>query len=227
MSAIGVILQLSYRLRRHLLLGWSLAHWLGLLLIVAVLGTLIRWWSYPWPAVALTGLFLAYVLILAWASRQGYVRFVALPKPGHVLEDASLPARLGTEELLPTRASGWFTVEGQDRYYVDIEADFETVGTREHIVLGRVHPSRFLLLGEWPKEEVGWWYIFFRPAMIRKVRLGHLHFGSRPHLALQVLYALDRDRHQTVHFTFGDTLALRRVWDDLLLDAPPGVTQEV
>ncbi len=226
MSATGVILQLSYRLRRHLLLGWSLARWLGFLLAVAALWALTRWWSYPWPAVALAVVLLVQALSLAWAGRQGYVRFVALTEPDSLLGDTSSPPPLGDQELVPTRASGWFTVEGQNQYYVDIEADVETVGTREHIVLGRVRPSRFLWLGQWPQEELGWWYIFFQPSMIQEVCLGRLYFGARPQLALRVCYAPDENTRQKVYLTFNDRLALRRVWDDLLLDAPPGVTGE-
>ncbi len=226
MSAIGLILQLAYRLRRHFLLGWSLSRWPGLLLIVATLWALVRWWLQPWPAAFLAGLLLAYALALAWADRQGYVRFVAIANTEPVLGDTTSPPPLGKQELVPTRASGWFTVEGQDQYYVDVEADFETVGTREHIVLGRVYPSRFLLLGQWPQEELGWWYIFFQPAMIQEMRLGYLHFGSRPHVALRVTYALDEDTQQKVYFTFDDLVTLRRVWDDLMRDVQLGVIDQ-
>jgi hypothetical protein len=130
---------------------------------------------------------------------------------------------LRTEELIATRASGWFSVEGKDQYYVDIEADFETVGTREHIILGRVHPSRFLLLGRWPMDEQGWWYIFFRPDTIRELSVGHLCHGPRPRLALRVSYALDEEKQEDIFLTFDNASALRRVWDDLLQDAPSGI----
>lgn len=223
MSIIGLILQLAYRLRRHFWLGWSLARWWGLLLVVVGLWAVIRWWPYPWPAVVPGGLLLALVAILAWAGRQGYVRFENTPAAQSLLQETPSPPPLRCQELVPIRASGWFTVEGEDQYYVDLEADFETVGTREHIVLGHVHPSRFLLFGRWPKHELCWWYIFFQPAMIQQMDVGHLHFGSRPHLALRVVHAPDGQTRQSVHFTFEDAVALRRVWDDLLLDVPASV----
>lgn len=221
LSMLGVVLQLAYRLRRHFWLGWSLARWLGLFLVIAVLVMLIRWWPYLWLAVLLAGLFVLYAVLLIWASRRGYVRFVAMPEARILLHDVLPGPPLRAEELVPLRASGWFTVEGKDQYYVDLEADFETVGTREHIVLARVYPSRFLLLGSWPEYELGWWYIFFQPAMIRKVAVGHLHFGPRSRLALQVVYTPDEQTQQTIYFTFDGAAALRRVWDDIQRDAPP------
>jgi len=87
------------------------------------------------------------------------------------------PAPLRAEELVPVRVSGWCTVEGQDQYYMDLDAQFETVETREHIVLARVLPSQFLLVGRWSGSELGWWYIFFHPATIRRLDAGQLSFG--------------------------------------------------
>jgi hypothetical protein len=222
LSAIGVILWLAYRLQRHKWSGWPLSRWLGLLLIVAIVWAFLLWRARPWPSLIPAGLFLAYVLLLAWAGRQGYIRFKPISGQDNLLGNSPPVPLLGTQELVPARASGWFTVAGQEQYYVDLEAEFETVETREHIVLGRVHPSRFLVVGKWPKQEFGWWYIFFQPAMIRGLHLGHLNHGFRSRQALRVTYAPDDDSRQTVYLTFDDTLALRRVWDDLALDAPPG-----
>jgi len=194
---------------------------LGFLLLAGAAAALIRYWPRFWLAVLLGSLFLGYAALLAWVSRQRYIHFEAAPKPEVVPRDGG--DALGKEELVPVRASGWFTVEGRDRFFMDIEADFETVGTREHIILGRVHPSRFLLLGRWPIYEQGWWYVFFRPEMIREIEIGHLHFGPRPHTAIQVVYALDEDSEQAIYLNSDDAGALRRVWVDLLLDAPANV----
>ncbi|MGD9316202.1 MAG: hypothetical protein PVG56_05135 [Anaerolineae bacterium] len=228
MSATGLILQFAYCLRRHFWLAWPLSRWLGLLLVAVVVWALIRWRPFPWMALIPAGFYLAYLLMLTWAQRQGYLRFEPLTGEAGEGEHAALqtgsPPPLGIQEMAPARASGWFTVEGKDQYYVDIEADFETVGTREHIVLGRVHPSRFLLFGQWPTYEMGWWYIFFEPGMIQDMRLGRLHFGAQPHLALRVLYAPNGETKEAAYLTFDDAVVLRRVWDDLMQDAPPRVT---
>jgi hypothetical protein len=218
-----VILQLAYRLRRHSLVEWSLARWLGTALVAAALGTLLFHALRPWLALSFGGLFLAYLLVLAWASRRRYVRFEPTPQGGPPARDATPPPPLRAEEMLPVRASGWFTVEGREQHFVDLEADLETMSTREHIVLARVRPSRFLLLGEWPGHELGWWYVFFEPAMIRGLDLGRLTFGAQPAQALRVIYAPDEETMQTIYLTFEDASALRRAWHDLLLDAPPDV----
>jgi hypothetical protein len=222
LRAIGVILKISYRLRRHYWLGLPLAYWFALLMFVAALGALLRWRSFPWPAVALAGLVLAYALTLFWASRQGYARFVASLltdecSPGHS------PVPLPSHEAVPMRTTGWFEVEGEKRYLVDLEADFETAGTREHIVMGRIHPSRFLLFGTWPKRDLGWWYIFFQPSMIRQMHQGTLYHGFQPRPAIGLVYEPDPTARQTVYLTFYDKQALYRVWDDLLVDAPQGI----
>ena len=225
LSAIGLVFQIAYRLRRHLWLGWPLSRWLGTLLIMSILWQLIRWRSLSWQVIVLAALFLIYILVLVWAGRQGYVRFADLSstEEDNLLGNAPRPPPLGIQEMVSTQASGWFAVEGEDRYYLDIEADYQTVSTREHMVLGRVHPSSFILFGKWPQGEFGWWYIFFEPRIIRDVCLGYLHFGLRPQLALRVIYAPDAETQQAVYLTFEDTTALRQVRDDLLLDVPQDV----
>ncbi len=158
----------------------------------------------------------------SWAARSRYVRFEAITKGSAPFQGAPSPEPLSKEELVPVQASGWFAVEGRARHYVDVKARFETVGTREHIILGRIYATWFLGLGRWPLDEVGWWYIFFQPAMIRRLCLGHLCVGPWPRLALRVVYASDDETQETVYLTSDDPTTLRRVWNDLLRDCPAG-----
>lgn len=228
MSVIGVVLQVAYRLRRHFWLAWSLGRWLGFLIVAAGLVILIRRWPLFWPTLLLWGLCLVSTVFLGWAARRRHVHFEELP-PTQVLPQSENPASpLATEELVPVRASGWFTVQGKRQYYMDIEADYETVGTGEHIVLGRVHPSRFLYLGQWPSDQLGWWYVFFQPNLIRDMSLGHLHFGTEPRPTIRVLYAPDTDEEkeeeeeeETIYLTSTDIPQLHRIWADLQHEAPP------
>lgn len=220
MSLTGWILITAYRLRRHLWLSWSLARWLGLLLLAAAVAALISAWPQPWPAIPPSLVLLTYLGLMVWAARRGYVHF----EPDAQILPGPQPEPLRKEEMVPARVSGWFGVEGRTQYYVGLEADVETVGTREHIVLGRVHPSRFLLVGRWPAEDMGWWYIFLQPQMIRALDVGHLYSGPRPQMALRLVYAPDEETQQTIYLAFDGAAPLRRVWDDLLLDAPEGVS---
>jgi hypothetical protein len=228
MSLTGLVLQFSYRLQRHFRFGQPLARWLGLVLLVVAGWSLYRCWPFAWQAALLTGLFLGYVLVLVWAARSGYVRFQPDASPDGLSGAESTPDAPGAlepvrplrpEELVPVRVSGWFTVEGQDQYFVDVEAGIETVGTREHIVMACIKPTRFLLLGKWPMSDTGWWYIFFQPSTIQEIRPGHLTFGARSRQALRIVYAPDADTVQTLYLAFDDPVALRRVWDDLVIDA--------
>jgi hypothetical protein len=190
-------------------------------MLAAMLGSLLIHWLRPWAAILIGLLYLAYILVLGWASRQAYVQYEPLPQADPVKQNPQAEAPLRPEEMIPIRASGWFSVEGRDRYYVDLEADFETVATREHIILGRVHPSRFLRVGTWASDELGWWYIFFQPAMIRVMEMGQLCFGAEPQEVLRLVYAPDAETEQTIYLHFADETALRRVWADLLLDWAP------
>jgi hypothetical protein len=219
MSLAGLVLQFAYRLQRHTRFGWPLARWFGLLLLVVAGWALFRWWPVAWQSALLVALFAGYLLVLFWAARSGYVRF----HPDSSLEDPpqtanSLPP-LRPEELVPVRASGWFTVMDQEAYFVDVDASFESVATREHIVMGRIERTRFLLLGRWPNRDTGWWYIFFQPSTIHQIRAGRLTFGARSHRALRIEVVPGPDVRHTIYLAFDDAAALRRVWDDLLLDA--------
>lgn len=220
MRPIGIVLKLLYRLQNHHCAGWPLSRWVGFILVAGGLAALIARWPRIELALFLGLAWLLYVLLLAWAGRRRFVHFVPLAQ-GDDPPEPGLPP-LGKAERVPIRASGWFSVQGKERHLADLEADYESVGTREHIVLGRLHPSRFLGLGRWPAEELGWWYIFIQPAMIRRLQVGHLCFGAQPRLALQVVYAADEEKQETVHLIFEDAQALHRVWEDLIKDAPPG-----
>lgn len=223
MNLTGLFLQTAYRLRRHLWAGWPLSSLAALLLVGCGLVVVIYWWPRFWLAAPFVALLIAFVGTLRWATRREYVHFELLPDAAALLQNQDLPP-LRTEELVPVRASGLFSVEGKVQYYMDVEANFETMETREHIVLGRVRPSRFLLLGRWPAWELGWWYIFVQPAMIREMSLGHLHFGRQTYLALRLVYYASDDTLQTIYLAPKDRAVLRRVWDDLMLDAPREVS---
>ena len=215
MDLTGVILQFAYRLRRHLVSGWSLARWLALLGLGVVVVAAIWSWPNPWPIVIVGGALVAYVAILAWSARLGFVRFRPGLDPQDPFFEITPVPTPGDLERLPVRASGSFSVEGEEQYFVDLDADFQTAATQEHMILARVHPSRFLLLGRWPKFELGWWYIFIQPDMIQAVSLGTLHHGPQARLAVRISYAPEEKTRETAYLTAADPPVLRRIWDDL------------
>jgi hypothetical protein len=219
----GLFLKLAYNLRRHLWLAWPLARWLGLLIVAcAVVGTIGAGFSLA-PALLGLVVLVLYLGALGWASRRRYLWFESVLDPAEMFPRISDAPSMSVEELVPVRASGFFSVEGQERYFVDLEADIKMVACRERIVMGRAHPSRFLLLGRWPVEELGWWYIFVSPSAVEQVNLGRLHFGRSERPAIRVMHTLDGETQQTAYIASEDLTVLRRVWDNLLLDVSPEV----
>ena len=222
MSAIGVLLQLAYRLRRHFVASWSVARWLGTILAVAGVVLLIVQQAATWDVILVAALFLIYGVLMLWAGRKGFVHFQASPAAERHLERAPAASPLEAEERVSVRAAGPFTVHGQDQYYVDLEAEYETVRSREHIVLAHVANSGFLWVGSWPEDEVGHWYIFFQPEMLCQLRVGYLSFGHQSQLAIEIVYSPDGDSRQAVYLA-SEAIRLRQIWSDLLRDAPSDV----
>ncbi len=149
-----------------------------------------------------------------WAKRQQYVIFVrkqAEPPP---------PAPLRPQDKVPLRATGFFEVQGKNQTFTELPAYFRTFATREHAVMAWSRPPRWLLIGSWPVEELGMWYIFFRPEAIRRVQGGLLRFGRRAYPALQVIVEGEK-RARTIHLSFDSEEERRLVWADLIYD---GVT---
>jgi hypothetical protein len=220
LSVIGILLQLAYRLHRHFIAAWSLARWLGTVLVVAGLVVLIAHRSVTWGVILIAVLFFLYAVAIFWASRKHYLQFVASPSARALLRRQTGASTLEPGELVPVRAAGWFTVHGQEQYYVNLDAEYESVHSREHIVLAQVPFSRFLWLGKWPGHETGHWYMFIEPTMLRQVRAGYLHFGSQPQLAIEIVYSSGEEIRHSAYLA-SEAAVLRRIWEDLMRDAPP------
>ena len=86
------------------------------------------------------------------------------------------------------RATGYFEVEGKVHFFAHILAYWRTFATREHAIMAIVPASNFLWFGSVPDTDVGMWYIFFRPEVIREVCGGELYFGDRSSPALCLTY---------------------------------------
>jgi hypothetical protein len=212
MSVRGIILKAGYSLRRHRI-GPIPIGYAPLILaagtLIAAIAHLLTW---PW-AVGVMTVALALTVVVRLIGRQGYIIF-------HARSFAPLQvAPPQVDEKVEGRASGYFEVGGKRRYFVESLTYFSTVETREHILMARIPHTRFLLIATSPRDEVGWWYVFFHPRMVQAVRTGEIHFGMRPRPALQVTYQADNSSAQTVYLSFDDVTSLQRVLSDLQLDA--------
>lgn len=215
----GLIYRFVYNLERHRLFEVRLRRWLILLCLIAPAALWFGAWGATRFVAGLVTAGAASVLVAIWqAGRQHYVRFA--PDFSSPPETAAPPvSSWPAMSKVPVRASGFFEVSSMRRYLVEAQADYMTFETREHCVMARIPFSRFLLLDASGRGEVGWWYIFFQPAMLRAVTGGRLYFGLRPRPALQLQIASIRDRVEILHLSFEDETTRSLILADLLHDA--------
>lgn len=228
---MGVLFKLSYNLRRFQAAGWSLERCLaGILLLLGLLG-LLRWLPGGWLSVGAAASGLVALLGLGrWAQHCDYVHFTA--------DQASPPsarAMLPMSELIPVLASGRFDVEGEVQRFTELPSHYQSFEIREHVIIGRVRPARFVFIGRWPEQDIGMWYIFIRPQDVLSVTSGLLSHGRRARPALRLVIArpeeeekrnsllsakYKRDSIEVVFLSFDHSEDRQRVWVDLLADAP-------
>ena len=211
MSIVGLILKASYQLSRHRIgplrlnlvpLVWALAS--GLIWRVGSLT--------GEQAVLIIVICLILVLVTLLAKRQGFIIF---RRQG----ETSSPgvARLAPDEKVAVRATGLFEVQGERRYFVEASAGFATMETREHAVMARMLSSRFLVGA--PKDDAGWWYIFFKPHKITGIEVGQIHFGLNARPAIKLGYKTEEGKVEPVYLSFDNPLQMQRVSEDLRRDA--------
>jgi hypothetical protein len=220
LAFLGFVLKISYRLKRLRLWGQPLNRWLFFLCLLGVLTVatdLIESGPVADAVVILVGLGL--MLALLWAGRTRYLIFRRAEHPSLSDSVTDVP-QLAPEEKVPVRSSGHFEVSGMRRYFVEAQAYFETVETREHIIIAWTPQRDLLGLAASPREETGLWYIFFMPATIQGVEVGEVHFGLRPRPALKVVYQSEAGSRETVYLSFDHPEQQEAVLADLRCDAP-------
>jgi hypothetical protein len=152
------------------------------------------------------------VLVTLLAKRMGFIIF----RRGE-LSPSPNPRELAPDEKVAVRATGLFEVRGERRYFVEAIADFATMETREHIVMARMLDLRFLVGA--PKDDAGWWYIFFKPHTIREIEVGQVYFGLRARPAIKLGYSTKEKKVELAYLSFDDPLQMQRVLEDLRRDA--------
>jgi hypothetical protein len=232
----GLVYQLSYSLERHRFFNIRLRQWLILLCLILPTTMWLRSWGTSRLAAILVSLTALGVLVaMLWAERRRFIRF---EQDSQVLADLVEKAQ-GNQPIADQQAgnsplpamkkirvytTGFFEVSGMRRYLVETPAYYVTFETREHCVMTQVPRTRFLLLGKSLEDEVGWWYIFFQPNMIRSLEWGCLYFGARPRSALRLEIAQsnaskNNPKAEILHMSFDDEQTHRLVLADLRYDA--------
>jgi hypothetical protein len=167
-------------------------------------------------------LLLATILLLVtgqgWARRRLYVWFL----PEAFSSAPPRPAALQPHDKVLVRATGLFNVDGQEAVWTDLVAYYRTFATREHAIMARRTPTRFLGFGEREPETLGMWYLFITPTALARVTPGQLYFGREPRPALRLNY-----QHRTpkgkvapavAYLSFDSTADRETVWADLVWD---------
>jgi hypothetical protein len=220
LAFLGLILKTSYHLSRLRLWGQPLNRWLflvSLLGIPAVALDLVE--SAPVADAVVILACLSLMLALLWAGRTRYLIFKRVEHPSSTTLTTDGP-QLAPEEKVPVWASGHFEVSGMRRYFVEAQAYFETVDTREHIIIAWTPRWSLLGLADSPREEVGLWYAFFMPATIQEIEVGRVYSGLQPRLALRVVYQSESGSREAIYLSFDDPEQRELVLADLRHDAP-------
>lgn len=220
MSSLGMLLWLGYRLNRHKVGPLPLS---GLALVAGALAWVGAWrgWLSLLQATVISLICWALVGIGLWARGQGYLRFRA--------EEASPPLDVSAplpDERVPVRASGRFSVMHKSRHFIDTQAALSAMDSGEHVIMACIPRSRFLLLGQWPPEEVGWWYIFLSPQSLRTITPGQLLFGPHARPGLEIRYRSEGGAEQRVHLAFTSQEQRARAWAGLRQVAEPTTPED-
>ena len=228
------LFRLAYQLRLHRwgdtqldILGRNLAF-----LAAAVI--LIQWLvrgrpSLPaWHWLALGLILLAGVgsiVLRIWAGRAGYVVF--MPQPDLA---APAPREMSPEDKEAFFATGRFEVSEKHDHLANLTAYWRSFATREHAVMAIQHASRFFL-GSLPADQIGMWYIFFRPEDIEEVTPGVVAFGASRRPGLRVAYRRlppedakkpRKPSREVAYLAFESESGRERVWADLRADEQAG-----
>jgi hypothetical protein len=229
---------LLYDLRTYPAGRWGLERWGENLVWAAAIVVLATHWrdalaGAPAPWIALGGAFvmaLALAVLRRKAAGESYLAFVASQQGM-----APAPHRMPPAEKVALRATGWFEVDQKEHFFAGLQAYWRTFASEEHAVMAIVHPRRFCLFGQLPREDAGMWYIFFRPVALVVVVAGELAFGSAVCAGLRVTYRHEVPGHRrlwnfwrqpttrllerTGFLGFASVAERDQVWADLLADS--------
>lgn len=224
-ALLGASYRTLHGLGRHRLLGATLQRWL---LFLFLLGALFAWagWlparSSPLQRMGLAAVLLAMALFLfasqVWARRRYYVHFA----PSRADAPAGAITPMPPNDKAAAFASGLFAVDDRTAAFSGLPAFYRSYPSREHAILARKIPTRFLGLSEADPDFLGMWYIFIAPHALTNVEGGAVYFGAKAQPGLRIEYVRKNKKNQPVaalaFLSFADRAERDRVWADLLLE---------
>lgn len=184
MRLLALLFKGSYQIHRHEWAGVRLDRWIILLLLIlAGLFAIDVLPGHLAGVIACSVLLLAIIVIANFAARR---QFIVFHRDGSTVPQSLDACFLDPMDKLSLRATGIFEVEGRERHFTDLQATYRSFQTREHTVMAIVPPSKAMLVGRWPDEEIGMWYIFFKGAELRRIEPGQLRYGLRTWPTVQI-----------------------------------------
>lgn len=219
-TLLGVGYRLLHNLERFRFVGITLYRWSLLLLVV---GAALAWFGFlPGEtalAIALLVVVLALVLSQAWARRRFYAHFMPATTPS-----PPAPSPLAPSDKVAIWATGLFAVDERLAAFSHLPGFYRSYPNREHAILARKTPSRFLGLTDADPDFLGMWYVFISPAALTGVQQGTIYFGRTSRPALRLAYARKNKKKQQIdalaYLGFDTEGELQRVWADLLVELP-------
>lgn len=216
---IGRFYHLLYHLDNTFFFEVRMRTWLNwMLVMLAVLALLLGVPGRLFLAGCFLGLILIFSLASRYARRRYYIHFT--PEIHEPPEDP--PPPLWPQDKLLHHASGHFEVEGKEADWTRLPAYYRTFETREHAIMARLTPTRFLKLGEFPPQHLGMWYRFIAPENLLEVTPGRIYFGGGEEPGLRLRYRRFTEKGKPLEDTcflhFDSEEDRARVLADLLLD---------
>lgn len=211
----GLFYWLSYKLVHHYVLGISLKNMLWIAIVFPPALAFLR--RMPWcyaVAVSVGGILL--LIGVGMAEKKRYLLF----EPARFAPGEPGEKPVAKDEQIQGWASGCFAVGGNRRYMLHESSRFSFVSTREHVVMVRIERTHLLWFARSRREQVGWWYTFFRPEHISRVETGYIAHGLKmqPGLAL-AFRSQEMAQEETIYLSFADPATLWRVISDIQIDA--------
>jgi len=228
---IARLYRMAYQLRAHRL-GDTPLDVLGRNLLLAAATLILLQWAvrgrpalpaWHWVTLGLiVAAALGLVVLRSAGARAGYVRFDA-----QAAHPAPAARAMSPADKAALFASGRFAVQEKKTVLANLMAYWRSFETREHAIMAIQHASRFLL-GSRPDDQVGMWYIFFRPEDVIEVMPGTVTFGATCRPGLRVTYRSQPSEdakkpvREVAYLAFESEVARASVWADLRAD--PGIS---
>lgn len=227
--ADGSLPSLLSRAGRAELLGMGLLRWIvAILLLAALLLWLVGGAARGFLALGLVGAAALLLILYWWYRRRDFAHF----EGAH--EAAALPQStpLQPSDKAPVWVTGTLGVERRVKRFYCLPAFYRTFATREHVIIGGCIERRVMGIVNWAEADLGLWYAFLRPEMIRSLRIGTLRHGRHMLAAIEITYdaewQIERRTTHTMEILWIATRHasdLDRIVADLLHD-PLGVPSE-